>query len=170
MKHSTSDNSSKSLTQKITKNEDSAEINESKSLTSSLFKKHKRNSSFNSNTNLISETKGKNSKVPQVTLNSYKKSSQISSITENLAFNPSNEVKSLNPGGDPSHVRSNTNTNSVFNLCPKIDEIPIIEPLVCKRIANERLTSILFKEECFIVATQEGYVYTWVRPSKVNLI
>jgi hypothetical protein len=49
-------------------------------------------------------------------------------------------------------------------LCPKLDEIPIIEPLICKRIANERLNSIVFKEDCFMVSTQDGYVFTWARP------
>jgi hypothetical protein len=52
-------------------------------------------------------------------------------------------------------------------LCPKLDEIPLIEPLICKRVANERLTGLIFKEDCFLIASQDGIVNTWTRPDKV---
>lgn len=48
--------------------------------------------------------------------------------------------------------------------CPRLDECPILEPLVCKKIAHERLTSLLFCPDCVITACQDGYVYTWARP------
>ncbi|XP_025104694.1 WD repeat-containing protein 20-like isoform X2 [Pomacea canaliculata] len=48
--------------------------------------------------------------------------------------------------------------------CPRLDEVPVLEPLVCKKIAHERLTSIVFREECVVTACQEGLVYTWARP------
>lgn len=51
--------------------------------------------------------------------------------------------------------------------CPRLDEVPILEPLVCKRVAHERLTSIVFREECIVTACQEGLVYTWARPGSV---
>lgn len=50
--------------------------------------------------------------------------------------------------------------------CPRINEIPIIEPLVVKKIAHERLTSLVFREECLVTACQDGYVCTWARPGK----
>ncbi|RNA28732.1 WD repeat-containing 20 [Brachionus plicatilis] len=31
---------------------------------------------------------------------------------------------------------------------------------------NERLTSIVFKRDCFLVASQDGFVNTWTRPGK----
>ncbi|XP_030766480.1 WD repeat-containing protein 20 [Sitophilus oryzae] len=49
--------------------------------------------------------------------------------------------------------------------CPRLDECPILEPLICKKIAHERLTCLIFRPECFITACQDGYVYTWSRPS-----
>ncbi|ENN80023.1 hypothetical protein D910_06156 [Dendroctonus ponderosae] len=52
--------------------------------------------------------------------------------------------------------------------CPRLDECPMLEPLVCKKIAHERLTSLIFRPDCFIVACQDGFVYTWARPSKPN--
>ncbi|CAH1164439.1 unnamed protein product [Phaedon cochleariae] len=48
--------------------------------------------------------------------------------------------------------------------CPRLDECPILEPLVCKKVAHERLTSLVFRADCVITACQDGYVYTWARP------
>lgn len=56
--------------------------------------------------------------------------------------------------------------------CPRFDECPLLEPLVCKKIAHERLTALVFREDCFVAACQDGYVYTWARPGKLvsNLV
>ena len=51
--------------------------------------------------------------------------------------------------------------------CPRINETPLIEPLVCKKIAHERLTALVFREDCLVTACQDGYVCTWARPGKV---
>lgn len=51
-------------------------------------------------------------------------------------------------------------------VCPGLHDVPLIEPLTCKKIAHERLTSLLFLEDCFVTSCQEGTVYTWARPGK----
>ncbi len=51
--------------------------------------------------------------------------------------------------------------------CPRIHETPLIEPLVAKKIAHERLTALVFREDCLVTACQDGYVCTWARPGKV---
>lgn len=51
--------------------------------------------------------------------------------------------------------------------CPRFDECPVLEPLVCKKIAHERLTALAFREDCFVTACQDGYVYTWARPGRM---
>ncbi|ELU10635.1 hypothetical protein CAPTEDRAFT_6102 [Capitella teleta] len=51
--------------------------------------------------------------------------------------------------------------------CPRLDEVPLLEPLVCKKIAHERLNALVFREECLVTACQEGFVCTWARPGKV---
>lgn len=51
--------------------------------------------------------------------------------------------------------------------CPRLDEVPFLEPLVRKKIAHERLTALVFREECIVTACQEGFVCTWARPGKV---
>lgn len=52
------------------------------------------------------------------------------------------------------------------SICPRLDEVPLLEPLICKKIAHERLTALVFKEDFFVTACQEGYIFTWVRPNK----
>lgn len=48
--------------------------------------------------------------------------------------------------------------------CPRFDECPLLEPLICKKIAHERLTALIFREDCFLTACQDGFIYTWARP------
>lgn len=50
------------------------------------------------------------------------------------------------------------------SVCPRFDECPLLEPLVCKKIAHERLTALIFREDCFLTACQDGLIYTWARP------
>uniref|UniRef100_A0A8C8I3W7 WD repeat-containing protein 20 n=1 Tax=Oncorhynchus tshawytscha TaxID=74940 RepID=A0A8C8I3W7_ONCTS len=52
-------------------------------------------------------------------------------------------------------------------LCPRMEEVPLLEPLVCKKIAHERLTVLIFLEDCLVTACQEGFICTWARPGKV---
>ncbi|XP_027563289.1 dystrophia myotonica WD repeat-containing protein-like, partial [Neopelma chrysocephalum] len=49
-------------------------------------------------------------------------------------------------------------------LCPRLNEVPLLEPLVCKKIAQERLTVLLFLEDCIVTACQEGLICAWARP------
>ncbi|XP_051908391.1 WD repeat-containing protein 20 isoform X1 [Hippocampus zosterae] len=55
-------------------------------------------------------------------------------------------------------------------LCPLMEDVPLLEPLVCKKIAHERLTVLIFLEDCLVTACQEGFVCTWARPGKVGLL
>nr|XP_020642751.1 dystrophia myotonica WD repeat-containing protein [Pogona vitticeps] len=54
-------------------------------------------------------------------------------------------------------------------LCPRIHEVPLLEPLICKKIAHERLSVLLFLEDCIMTACQEGFICTWARPGKATL-
>ncbi|KAI1719712.1 putative catabolite repression protein creC [Ditylenchus destructor] len=60
--------------------------------------------------------------------------------------------------------------NRIFGTpqCPRMDDVPMIEPLVCKKIAHERLTVVHFREDCLVTACQEGFVCTWARPGKIT--
>lgn len=50
--------------------------------------------------------------------------------------------------------------------CPRMEDCPLLEPLIHKKIAHERLTTLIFRKDCFLTACQDGYVYTWARPIK----
>ncbi|KAM6288743.1 LOW QUALITY PROTEIN: dystrophia myotonica WD repeat-containing protein [Aegotheles albertisi] len=54
-------------------------------------------------------------------------------------------------------------------LCPRLHEVPLLEPLVCKKIAHERLSVLLFLEDCIVTACQGGLICTWARPGKGGL-
>ncbi|XP_067024654.1 WD repeat-containing protein 20-like isoform X1 [Acropora muricata] len=49
-------------------------------------------------------------------------------------------------------------------LCPRMEDVCILEPLVAKKVANERLTALSFREDCIVMACHEGFIRTWARP------
>ncbi|XP_023668639.1 WD repeat-containing protein 20 [Paramormyrops kingsleyae] len=55
-------------------------------------------------------------------------------------------------------------------LCPCMEDVPLLEPLICKKIAHERLTVLIFLEDCLVTACQEGFICTWARPGKGGLL
>ena len=50
------------------------------------------------------------------------------------------------------------------DIAPKMTEVNLLEPLVAKKISNERLTALVFHRDCVITACQEGFIHTWSRP------
>lgn len=54
------------------------------------------------------------------------------------------------------------------SACPRFDECPVLEPLVCKKIAHERLTALLFRAEYLVTACADGCVSTWARPQRAG--
>ncbi|KAK6470701.1 WD repeat-containing protein 20-like [Huso huso] len=53
-------------------------------------------------------------------------------------------------------------------LCPRMNDVPLLEPLICKKIAHERLSVLMFLDDCIITACQEGLICTWARPGKAT--
>lgn len=51
--------------------------------------------------------------------------------------------------------------------CPRFDQCPLLEPLIRKKISTERLSSLVFKEDCILTSCYDGSVYTWARPGKI---
>lgn len=76
------------------------------------------------------------------------------------------DKNSVNKASHSSKLIDDPNRLLGTAICPRLDEVPLLEPLVCKKIAHERLTSLVFREDCFVTACQEGYVCTWARPGK----
>ena len=48
--------------------------------------------------------------------------------------------------------------------CPRLHDVPLMEPIVCKRVASDRLTGIAFLDEAVVIACQDGSISTWARP------
>ena len=92
------------------------------------------------------------------------KKSHRKSITKMIKF-----VSNIGTGN--SHVQhSYRRAVAAFETCksddiaPKMSEVNLIEPLVAKKISNERLTALVFQRDCIITACQEGFIHTWSRP------
>jgi hypothetical protein len=76
------------------------------------------------------------------------------------------DKNSINKTSHTSKLIDDPNRLLGTAICPRLDEVPLLEPLICKKIAHERLTSLVFRDDCFVTACQEGYVCTWARPGK----
>lgn len=76
---------------------------------------------------------------------------------------------SRNSEKNSSKSNANRNTDDPVKLlgtgqCPRLEEAPMLEPLICKKISFERLTALVFREDCFVTACHEGLITTWARP------
>lgn len=116
---------------------------------------HKRNFSLGSKSSSGNNSDGK-------TANSF-----TNTVTLRTKNNASNSEKSNNSAGCASNDMCDPLKLIGTASCPRFDECPVLEPLVCKKIAHERLTSLVFREDCLVTACQDGYVYTWARPGKM---
>jgi len=50
--------------------------------------------------------------------------------------------------------------------CPKLDQITLLEPLTCKKLAHSMLTSIRFYRDYLVVSCQDGIISTYARPGR----
>lgn len=112
---------------------------------------HKRNFSLGSKSSSGTNSESK--------LNNF--SNSVTLRTKNISNSVSNSVSGGADMCDPVKLIGTAS-------CPRFDECPVLEPLVCKKIAHERLTALVFREDCVVTACQDGYVYTWARPGKMN--
>ena len=104
---------------------------------------------------------------------SKKKKSIVKSATKKIK----NLVNSGGGGGgggglddDPSSPRhlhvNNFESCQSDDIAPKMIEVNVIEPLVCKKVWPERLSDIVFREDCILLSTEDGYVQLWARPGR----
>jgi len=50
--------------------------------------------------------------------------------------------------------------------CPRLGDVPLLEPLTCKKLAHSMLTSINFYRDFIVIASQDGVVSSYARPNK----
>ena len=93
-----------------------------------------------------------------------------SNKTVKLMTEPVRKVMRFVGGGVGHAYRREVRTFETCNsddIASKMYEVNLIEPLVAKKISQERLTALVFREDCIVTACQEGFVQTWARPSTV---
>lgn len=69
-----------------------------------------------------------------------------------------NSVSSYTPFPDEDDFALGT------SVCPRLEDVPVIEPLVSKKIAQDRLCGLAFREDCLVTSTFDGYIHVWSRP------
>ena len=50
--------------------------------------------------------------------------------------------------------------------CPRLHEIPLLEPLTCKKLSQNMLTSIHFYKDFLVISSQDGVVSSYARPHR----
>lgn len=51
-------------------------------------------------------------------------------------------------------------------FCPRLDDVPLLEPLTCKKLAHSMLTSLHFYRDYMVISCQDGVVSCFARPNK----
>ncbi|CAF0838903.1 unnamed protein product [Rotaria sordida] len=60
-----------------------------------------------------------------------------------------------------------TKTTFGTSLCPRLDDIQVIEPIVTEFISHERLNGIFFSENCLFTSSQDGVITIWEKPQNI---
>ena len=79
-------------------------------------------------------------------------------------------MKFVGIGGQHRHHHNGRREVSAFETCnsddiaPTMDEVNLIEPLVAERVDKERLSDLVFRDDCIVVASYSGLISLWARP------
>ena len=168
---SSTSNGYASLTSDITNHSTPSSVSTSKSSFSSLTSRL----SFVRHSNKIHKTIDESSDIT-VSNGSAKKSRKVSLLSNPSKIAASDESNSsslstlVHHHNHASSRRSNfdlTRTTFGTSLCPKVDEIQVIEPVVTELIAHERLNGIYFGENYLLTSSQDGIIAIWEKPQKL---
>ncbi|CAF4928331.1 unnamed protein product [Rotaria sp. Silwood1] len=124
---------------------------------------------------LLTQTNGslkKSRKLPLFSnTSSGNKSISSKTTTTTITSDDTNQNLLLNNNNNnlSSRQTSVDLTKSTFgtNLCPKLDDIQVIEPIITEFIAHERLNGIYFGENYLITSSQDGLITIWEKPQKL---
>ncbi|CAF1280597.1 unnamed protein product [Adineta ricciae] len=131
-----------------------------------------------SNTSLTALSNGSSKKTRRLpllshTMSTSKSTGSSSFISTNASVSNDSNYGSLSTISTNSTASRRTNfdlTKSTFgtHLCPRLDEVQIIEPVVTEIISNERLNGIYFDENCFFTSSQDGIITIWGKPHEIQ--
>lgn len=139
--------------------------------------------SFVRHANKIQKTTEENSDANSNSiLNGASKKNRKLSLLSNSSKNSSKTNAAVASNTDESNVAGNyflhpvssrrsnfdlTKTTFGTPLCPKLDDIQLIEPVVTEFISHERLNGIFFGETYLLTSSQDGIVTVWLKPQKL---
>jgi hypothetical protein len=120
---------------------------------------------------LITLTNGSTKKSRKLSLLSSGPKSTSSKLTTTSDDSNQDSLSTLTINNSSSFSSRRTNfdlTKTTFgtNLCPKLDDIQVIEPIVTEFISHERLNGIYFGENYFLTSSQDGIIAIWEKPQK----
>ncbi|XP_066928525.1 WD repeat-containing protein 20-like [Clytia hemisphaerica] len=82
-------------------------------------------------------------------------------------FHTLNRLTSKNQNSVSSYTPPHVEMDDLLlgsKICPRMTETSKLEPLVAKKIAYDRISSLVFREDCIVTSTYEGYINVWARP------
>jgi len=145
--------------------------------------------SFVRNSNKVNKSTDDTPDGTLITLSngSSKKSRKLSLLSSTLGGSKSTSSKittnsdDSNQGSLSTLTNNNNNNNSTSrrtnfdltkstfgtSLCPKLDDIHVIEPVIAEFIAHERLNGIYFGENYLLTSSQDGIIAIWEKPQKL---
>jgi hypothetical protein len=135
--------------------------------------------SFTRNSNKVHKTVDDTSDSTITTLSngSIKKSRKLQLLSNTTVGSKSTiptdsgqEALSTVTNNSSSSRRTNidlTKTSFGTNLCPRLDDIQVIEPILTELISHERLNGIFFGENSFLTSSQDGVISIWEKPQKI---
>jgi hypothetical protein len=121
---------------------------------------------------LITLANGSTKKSRKLSLLSSGTKSTSSKITTTSADDSNQSSLSTLTSNNNNSSSRRTNfdlTKSTFgtNLCPKLDDLQVIEPVIAEFISHERLNGIYFGENYLLTSSQDGIIAIWEKPQKL---
>jgi hypothetical protein len=119
---------------------------------------------------LVSVSNGSTKKSRKLSLLSSGTKSTSSKLTTTSDDSNQGSLSTLTTNNSFSSRRTNfdlTKTTFGTNLCPKLDDIQVIEPIITEFISHERLNGIYFGENYFLTSSQDGIIAIWEKPQKL---
>lgn len=139
--------------------------------------------SFTRNSNKIHKSLDDtpNNSLATLSNGSSKKARKLPSLSQTLNATKSSPASTLSNDSGQGSLSTLTNNNSSSRrtnldltrttfgtgLCPRLDNIQMIEPIVTELIANERLNGIYFGENCLLTSSQDGIITIWEKPQRI---
>ena len=150
--------------------------------------------SFSRNSNKIHRSNNNNNNTlnsPLVTVSNDRSKSTRKSLllsgtkhgSKSISLSSTNTTSISNDNDHRSLTTLTNNNNSLFvrrtnfdltknvfgtSLCPRLDEIQVIEPIVTELISNERLNGIVFGENYLVTSSQDGIISIWEKPQIIH--